>query len=1265
MKKVLSFLLSIVMIFSVVSAVDLSAYANDDKEPVYLTEDDALFELVLTEDNIQYFKNYFLSDLDPTKQAFYIDHLTEMNHENSETYMQIVQDSVNRVQKTWNQVLDYMPETITDSQIVSMGNKAFSYLNGTIEIFKNIEYIVSEDERATQICYHGLKAVNTALSICGVSLGPVSVVLKALENFFIFADILYVTFTDAIVNQNISNYDLVLSMDFLAYQELTTPKEHAEANGLQSILGEDLYNKWYEKASAMYLYACMKVISKNMEKYNTKKFTNCMDSFDVISWDRYTGNMGDSYIYNLDGTGQPSLDSNHYYNRYGNKGVDGTYYQNGFEIWLARWNFTNEISWVESTYKLPNNYNLLTGKLGLINSYNITRFDTSFYFYGDEKLIGEYTLNNYNYKNDTTISLDVSGYKSITIIAKDNVSVSGGTSYALYDLFLYSEDPYPTINDEHHYVQNVIAPTCTTDGYTINKCTDCELEYYSNNVTKLGHNCNFSRTVTPTCTAQGYDLYSCTRCNNTEKRNTINALGHNYQYQKTVAPTCSAQGYDLYKCTHCTSTENRNKISSKGHNYTFTKTVAPACTAQGYDLYTCSVCNGTEKRNTVDATGHTYEEKSNTATCTDAGVKTTVCSKCGDTKTSDVSALGHSYRKVYTVPTCTEDGGYTNTCTRCGDVTHSIYEAKGHDYGNLIGKDYIDKISGSSISTAPNYFNQYYHTSSSIGSNSNATLTSTNMAVPNEIRLDINDIAEVKNYQFAIKGSLFSRKNCSAVFAYDKTTGRTPEQSAIPYTDKDGNLIDFTYVDYKVNGNWQRGHYKLDDNNQIIDLDGNVVCSKFEQTRTHIHYTKQEALDLGFMYNDGTINAVDVFEKYEGVWFSAGIPGVYFTADNISPPMNARRFIDVFGYDKTISNSIKPGKYDVDLCFYNPTYSGLSSTTFKIYDDSLINKTPATVSTDEKVTYTCMDCGETHTDTCKLNIADFKIKTISLSLESSITMNFKVLKSAVADFKNPYVVFNCEGDELTVTDYSEQGDYYVFSYPGISPQLMNDDVKAVLHATHNGIDYTSPEKVMSVRTYAYTMIDRYSSDDYAELRTLLVDLLNYGAASQKYIGYQTDNLVNADLTDEQKSWGTSTAPTFENIRDYDYKTIANPTSKWIGSGLVLNNSVMVRAKFTADSIENKTVKITCGKGEFTYTKDDFVQDKDGNYYVYCNEIFANEMSEEILLTVYDNGVQCSNTMRFSIESYAKLVHDNYTGNILDELTTAMMRYGNSAKAYGA
>lgn len=62
---------------------------------------------------------------------------------------------------------------------------------------------------------------------------------------------------------------------------------------------------------------------------------------------------------------------------------------------------------------------------------------------------------------------------------------------------------------------------------------------------------------------------------------------------------------------------------------------------------------------------------------------------------------------------------------------------------------------------------------------------------------------------------------------------------------------------------------------------------------------------------------------------------------------------------------------------------------------------------------------------------------------------------------------------------------------------------------------------MSVKEYAYTLLDRYSSDEYSKLRTLLVDLLNYGAMAQKYVGYKTDNLVNSELTAVQKSWGSN------------------------------------------------------------------------------------------------------------------------------------------------
>ena len=293
------------------------------------------------------------------------------------------------------------------------------------------------------------------------------------------------------------------------------------------------------------------------------------------------------------------------------------------------------------------------------------------------------------------------------------------------------------------------------------------------------------------------------------------------------------------------------------------------------------------------------------------------------------------------------------------------------------------------------------------------------------------------------------------------------------------------------------------------------------------------------------------------------------------------------------------------------------------------------------------------------------INTVSLSLESSITMNFKVLKSSLSSFDEFYMTFECGGKEEKVTDYKETDKYYVFSYKGINPQLMNDNVTAILHAKNKSEEYTSPEKIMSVREYAYTMLDRYSDDEHSKLRTLLVDLLNYGAAAQIYAGYQTDNLVNSALTDIQKDWASKDTTEFKNIRNLNYKTINNPTAEWKTCSLVLKNSIMVKVKFSAKDVENKTVEIVLKNAKFTYTKDDFVNNGDGTYYVYCNELFANELSDDLLFTIYENGKPCSNTMLFSVESYARLVRDNYKDKPLDKMTTAMMLYGNSAKAYGA
>ena len=67
-------------------------------------------------------------------------------------------------------------------------------------------------------------------------------------------------------------------------------------------------------------------------------------------------------------------------------------------------------------------------------------------------------------------------------------------------------------------------------------------------------------------------------------------------------------------------------------------------------------------------------------TCTESGIETRTCAKCGVSENRAIPATGHHYDAVATAPTCTEKGYTTHTCA-CGDsYTDSYTDAVGHNY---------------------------------------------------------------------------------------------------------------------------------------------------------------------------------------------------------------------------------------------------------------------------------------------------------------------------------------------------------------------------------------------------------------------------------------------------------------------------------------------------------------------------------------------------------------------------------------------------------
>ena len=245
--------------------------------------------------------------------------------------------------------------------------------------------------------------------------------------------------------------------------------------------------------------------------------------------------------------------------------------------------------------------------------------------------------------------------------------------------------------------ENVVAPTCTTDGHhdAVTYCSVCNKELGRENVTDaaLGHTDELVPGKTATCIDTGLtDGYKCKVCGvTTTEQTVIPALGHKNEDGDTLCDVCGTDlecqhtgetevvpGYDAdcttpgltdgVKCKVCNDwVTEPETIDPKGHTEATRREneVAPTCTADGkYDLVTyCSVCNAEISRQVevVDPKlGH--DEVANAgqaATCTEKGWKDYVtCSRCDYTTYEEIAALGHSYN----VATCVAG----QTCSVCG-----------------------------------------------------------------------------------------------------------------------------------------------------------------------------------------------------------------------------------------------------------------------------------------------------------------------------------------------------------------------------------------------------------------------------------------------------------------------------------------------------------------------------------------------------------------------------------------------------------------------
>ncbi len=313
---------------------------------------------------------------------------------------------------------------------------------------------------------------------------------------------------------------------------------------------------------------------------------------------------------------------------------------------------------------------------------------------------------------------------------------------------------------------------------------------------------------------------------------------------------------------------------------------------------------------------------------------------------------------------------------------------------------------------------------------------------------------------------------------------------------------------------------------------------------------------------------------------------------------------------------------------------------------------------------TCSRCHDIITEDCTMfngtcsvcgyEEAELSIDSASLVLNGYIDIVYTV--DVPAGFINPYMIVEGPNGIQTINRFTQEGTKLSFTYTGITPQCMGDNVSATLYATKDGRIQAVTKSEYSVRQYC---VNQLKGSISLKLRRLLSNLLAYGAAAQTYMNYKTDALVTSG--DDIKSPAYSTFPGLSGLSAQFDGTAAADTC-WAGVGLTLTDGVAMNFCFYAENINGLSVQVTMGDRTETFTEFNAVEGKDGVYEISFEGIKATEFGSTVTAKFYRNNAQIGNAVSYSVNTYV-CAKQNDSNTLLTELVQRLYNYGVSAASY--
>ena len=306
-----------------------------------------------------------------------------------------------------------------------------------------------------------------------------------------------------------------------------------------------------------------------------------------------------------------------------------------------------------------------------------------------------------------------------------------------------------------------------------------------------------------------------------------------------------------------------------------------------------------------------------------------------------------------------------------------------------------------------------------------------------------------------------------------------------------------------------------------------------------------------------------------------------------------------------------------------------------------------------------------------------------LYLENDLTMAFRVKQDKLDayDISTAYLVVERDVYEsgakeatveaMTIREYKVENGRLIFSYPGIAAAQMNDAIRATFYIKDaSGKEYVSPVVNTSVATYLDGLLSASASD--TKMVTLIMDMLNYGAAAQVYFDRHADAPVN-EAFESFKTYASYASADFKTaLENLSATENAEGKAGKLNLGLDLGTRIGIRYKVTVPTdvnVKDVTLVITDSNGNVLETLQVAGNPADdrGRFIVNFYGSTSRDMRRVVYATAYAKGEAITGTYAYSISTYAWGVQENASvqPENLVNVTRAMLLYGDSAANYFA